>query len=92
MLDLCNREVVGWALHPRRTADIVPDALTMAWFRRTPMAGLIHPSDRGSQYASLAFQAKLKEYGMICSMSRTGNCWEHAPTESWLGRLKNERV
>jgi len=92
VLDLFNREVVGWSLKPRMTADIVTDALTMAWFRRKPAAGLIHHSDRGSQYASHAFQAKLTEYGMICSMSRKGNCWDNAPSESWFGSFKNERV
>ena len=92
VLDLFNREVVGWSLKPRMTADIVTDALTMAWFRRKPAAGLIHHSDRGSQYASHAFQAKLTEYGMVCSMSRKGNCWDNAPTESWFGSFKNERV
>jgi len=91
-MDLFNREVVGWSLKPRMTADIVTDALTMAWFRRKPAAGLIHHSDRGSQYASEAFQAKLKAYGMTCSMSRKGNCWDNAPTESWFGSFKNERV
>lgn len=74
------------------TADIVTDALTMAWFRRKPEPGLIHHSDRGSQYASHVFQDKLKEYGMICSMSRKGNCWDNAPTESFFNSLKNERV
>jgi putative transposase len=92
VLDLFNREVVGWSLKPRMTAGIVTDALTMAWFRRKPCAGLIHHSDRGSQYASAAFQARLKEYGMACSMSRKGNCWDNAPTESWFGSFKNERV
>lgn len=92
VIDLFNREVVGWSLKPRMTADIVTDALTMAWFRRKPTAGLIHHSDRGSQYASHAYQAKLKDYGMVCSMSRKGNCWDNAPTESWFGSFKNERV
>ena len=92
VLDLFNREVVGWSIKPRMTADIVTDALTMAWFRRKPAPGLIHHSDRGSQYASHAFQAKLAEYGMICSMSRKGNCWDNAPTESFFNSLKNERV
>ena len=91
-MDLFNREVVGWSLKPCMTADIVTDALTMARFRRKPAAGLIHHSDRGSQYASHAFQDKLKEYGMTCSMSRKGNCWDNAPTESWFGSFKNERV
>jgi putative transposase len=92
VLDLFNREVVGWSIKPRMTADIVTDALTMAWFRRRPAPGLLHHSDRGSQYASHAFQDKLKEYGMICSMSRKGNCWDNAPTESFFNSLKNERV
>ena len=92
VLDLFNREVVGWSLKPRMTADIVIDALAMAWFRRRPAPGVIHHSDRGSQYASHAFQARLKEYGMTCSMSRKGNCWDNAPTESFFNSFKNERV
>lgn len=92
VLDLFNREVVGWSLKPRMTADIVTDALTMAWFRRKPSSGLMLHSDRGSQYASHAFQSKLKGYGMVCSMSRKGNCWDNAPTESWFNSFKNERV
>ena len=92
VLDLFNREVVGWSIKPRMTADIVIDALTMAWFRKKPAPGLIHHSDRGSQYASHAFQARLQEYRMVCSMSRKGNCWDNAPTESFFNSLKNERV
>lgn len=92
MLDLFNREVIGWSLKARLTADIVTDALTMAWFRSKPMPGVLHHSDRGSQYASPAFQDKLTDYGMTCSMSRQGNCWDNAPTESWFNSFKNERV
>ncbi|MHB8849218.1 MAG: IS3 family transposase [Burkholderiales bacterium] len=92
VLDLFNREVVGWSLKSRMTADIVTDALTMAWFRRKPAPGLMHHSDRGSQYASHAFQDKLAEFGMTCSMSRKGNCWDNAPTESWFNSFKNERI
>ncbi len=92
VLDLFNREIVGWSLNSRMTADIVTDALTMAWFRKRPAPGLMHHSDRGSQYASHAFQDKLKVYGMSCSMSRKGNCWDNAPTESGFNSLKNERV
>ena len=92
VIDLFNREVVGWSIKPRMTTDIVIDALTMAWFRRKPTPGLMHHSDRGSQYASHAFQARLQEYGMVCSMSRKGNCWDNAPTESFFNSLKNERV
>ena len=91
VLDLFNREVVGGSLKPRMTTDIVTDALTMAWFRRRPAPGLMHHSDRGSPYASHAFQGKLKAYGMICSMSRKGNCWDNAPTESGFNSFKNER-
>jgi putative transposase len=91
VLDLFNREVIGWSLKPRMTTDIVTDALTMAWFRRRPDAGVMHHSHRGSQYASHAFQGKLKEFGMNCSMSRKGNCWDNAPTESWFNSFKNER-
>lgn len=91
VMDLFNREIVGWSLKPRMTADIVTDALTMAWFRRHPAPGLLHHSDRGSQYASHTFQDKLREYGITCSMSRKGNCWDNAPTESWFNSFKNER-
>ena len=92
VIDLFNREVVGWALKERMSADIVTEALNMAWLRRRPQPGLIHHSDRGSQYASGVFQALLRHYGMTCSMSRKGNCWDNAPTESFFNSLKNERV
>ena len=92
VLDLFNREVVGWSLKPGMTADLVTDALTMAWFRRRPGPGVVLHSDRGSQYASSAFQEKLAAYGMTCSMSRKGNCWDNAPTESWFNSFKNERI
>lgn len=92
VLDLFNREVVGWSIKPRMSAEIVTDALTMAWFRRKPVPGAMHHSDRGSQYASQDFQRRLAEYGMRCSMSRKGNCWDNAPTESFFNSLKNERV
>ncbi len=73
-------------------ADSVTAALTMAWFRRKPAGGLLHHSGRPSQYAGLAFQAKLAEYGMTCSIGRKGNCWDNAPTQSWFGSFKNQRV
>jgi putative transposase len=92
VLDLFNRQVVGWSLKPRMTAELVTDALTMAWFRRKPAPGLMHHSERGSQYASHCFQDTLTEYGMACSMSRKGNCWDNAPTERWFNSFKNERV
>lgn len=91
-LHLFNREVIGWSLKPQGRADGVTNALTMAWFRRKPAPGLIHHSDRGSQSASHAFQAKRADYGMVCSMSRKANCWDNAPTESGLHRFKKEWV
>jgi putative transposase len=92
VLDLYTRQIVGWAMRERMTKDLVIDALRMAWFRRRPQAGLIHHSDRGSQYCSHDFQTQLAEYGMRSSMSRKGNCWDNAPTESFFNSLKNERV
>mgnify|MGYP000957935128 CR=1 FL=1 len=74
------------------TQDLTARALFRAVQQRRPAPGLIHHSDRGSQYASQAFQSKLAEYGMTCSMSRKGNCWDNAPTESWFNSFKNERV
>jgi transposase InsO family protein len=92
VLDLFNREVVGWSLKPRMTADIVTDALTMAWFRRKPAVRLMHHSDRCTQYASQFFQDALTAYGMEGFLSRKRNCWDNAPTESWFNSFKNERV
>ncbi len=92
VLDLFDRSVVGWAMKDRIKTDLVSDALRMAWFRRRPAAGALHHSDRGSQYASHEFQALLTKFGMTCSMSRKGNCWDNAPTESFFNSLKNERV
>jgi putative transposase len=74
------------------TADTAISALAVPWFRRKPAPGLLHHSDRGRRYASHAFQEKLAEYGMTCSMSYKGNCWHNAPTESFFNSLKNERV
>lgn len=92
VLDLYTRQIVGWAMRERMTKDLVIDALRMAWFRRRPASGLIHHSDRGSQYCSHEFQKQLAEYGMLASMSRKGNCWDNAPSESFFNSLKNERV
>jgi len=64
----------------------------MAWCRRKPAVGLMSHPDRGSQYASQPFQHQLRAYGMICSMRRKGDCWDHAPTESWFNSFKNEHV
>jgi putative transposase len=92
VLDLYTRQIVGWAIRERMTKDLVIDALRMAWFRRRPAPGLIHHSDRGSQYCSHEFQKQLADYGILASMSRKGNCWDNAPSESFFNSLKNERV
>lgn len=92
VIDLFSRSVVGWAMDKRMTRKLVMDALTMAVQRRQPSAGLIFHSDRGSQYASGDFQSLLAKNGMRCSMSRKGDCWDNAPTESFFGSLKQELV
>ena len=92
VIDLFSRQVVGWSMQPHMQASLVTDALRMAWFRRQPAPGLVFHSDRGSQYCGNEFQAALKGYGMKSSMSRKGNCWDNAPTESLWGRLKVGRL
>ena len=68
------------------------DALAMAYWRRKPPPGLIHHSDRGSQYACGEYRKRLRQYGMVASMSRKGDCWDNAPTERVIGSLKTERL
>lgn len=92
VIDLCTRKVVGWSMSSRMKAQLVCDALQMAIWRRQPKAGLIHHSDRGSQYASRTFQRLLKAHGIKGSMSRKGDCWDNAVVESFFGTLKQERV
>jgi len=94
VIDLFSRQVVGWSLREEMTRDIVIDALRMAWFKRHPgkQAGLMFHSDRGSQYASRDFRDVLKGYGITSSMSRRGNCWDNACSETLFGSLKVERL
>ena len=94
VIDLFSRQVVGWSMRADMTRDLVIDALRMAWFKRHPdrQAGLIFHSDRGSQYASDDFRAVLKGYGITASMSRRGNCWDNACSETLFGSLKVERL
>ena len=92
VIDLFSRQVVGWSLQPHMQTRLVKDALAMAWWRRRPQSGLIFHSDRGSQYCSHEFQGALKGWGMRSSMSRKGNCWDNAPTESFWGHLKRASV
>ena len=90
VIDLYSRKVVGWAMSSRIKASLVTDALSMAYWRRKPGKGLIHHSDRGSQYAGGDYRQLLGIYGMICSMSRKGDCWDNAVAESFFHSLKKE--
>lgn len=92
VLDLYSRRIVGWAMSDSLERPLVIAALQMAFQRRQPAPGLLHHSDRGSQYASDDYQALLTKYQMRCSMSRTGNCYDNAPMESFFGSLKTELV
>jgi putative transposase len=74
VIDLFNREVIGWSIKPRMTTNLVLDALSMAWLRRQPGPDVLFHCERGSQYASQAYQARLTTDGMRASMSRKGNC------------------
>lgn len=92
VLDLYSRRIVGWAMSDSLERHLVSAALHMAVKMRQPPPGLLHHSDRGSQYASDDYQALLTQHQMRCSMSRTGNCYDNAPTESFFGTLKTELV
>jgi len=90
--DLFNGELVGYALDTRMTQKLVMQALFRAVATKRPGKGLIHHSDRGSQYCALAYQRLLRQFGMHASMSRKGNCWDNAPMESCWGSLKTELI
>jgi transposase InsO family protein len=92
ILDLYSRRVIGWAMGHRLTMELAEQALTMALANRTPRAGLLHHSDRGSQYAATRYQRLLGEHGITPSMSRKGHCWDNACVESFFGTLKRELV
>ena len=92
VLDLHSRKVVGWSMADHMRTELVEDALKMAVARRSPEAGVLHHSDRGSQYACGDYQELLAQSGFIGSMSRTGNCYDNAVMESFWGTLKTELV
>jgi transposase InsO family protein len=92
VLDLFSRRVVGWALADHMQGTLVHEALLMALGRRQPAHGLMHHSDRGSQYASKHYQRLLAERGIAVSMSRKGNCWDNSVMERFFGSLKSERT
>ncbi len=92
ILDLYSRRVVGWAMGERINQALTLRALKMALAGRAPKPGLVHHSDRGSQYAAKSYRRILKARGIECSMSRKGDCWDNAVAESFFATLKVELV
>jgi putative transposase len=90
--DLFDHEIVGYAMGERMTKNLVSESLLRSVEKRRPGRGLLHHSDRGSQYCSYEYQGLLENYGMIVSMSGKGNCYDNAPMESFWGMLKQELV
>ena len=90
VMDLYSRKIVGWAMSERLETLLVTEALQMALERRRPGAGLLHHSDRGSQYASEAYRQALQRLEAVQSMSRKGNCWDNSVQESFFATLKTE--
>lgn len=90
--DLFNGELVGYAMRPRITKNLVSESLFRAVAAKRPSKGLIHHSDRGSQYCAYEYVKLLEQFGMKSSMSRKGNCYDNAPMESFWGTLKQELV
>lgn len=92
VVDLYSRQVVGWSMQSRIHTDLVLKALLMAVWRRKPEPGGIIHSDQGSQYTGHEWQKFIKEHGLVCSMSRRGNCHDNAVAESFFQLLKRERI
>jgi transposase InsO family protein len=92
IIDLFSRQIVGWSLDKTMTKELVLSALRQAYFKRKPGTGLIFHSDRGSQYCSKEFRKQLKQYRMLQSQSRKGNCWDNAVVESFFHTLKTEAI
>ena len=92
VLDLASRRVVGWAMRETLEADLARSALQMALAARQPGPGLLHHSDRGSQYASDDYRALLAEHRCVVSMSRKGDCWDNAVAESFFATLEFELI
>lgn len=90
VIDLYSRAIVGWSVQPHMKADLVDDALRMALGQRDVKPGLIFHSDRGSQYTSHKFRETCREFGIIQSMSRKGNCWDNAVSESFFSAIDRE--
>lgn len=91
-MDLYSRRIIGWSLSERLSKELAINTLDMAIQQRRTERGLIHHSDRGSQYTSYDYQRMLWKNGMRCSMSRKGYCWDNAHIESFFKTLKVERI
>lgn len=92
VMDLYSRKLIGWSMSRSNSIRLASDALQMAVAQRDNLKGLILHSDRGVPYASQEYQNLMKRHGIICSMSRKGNCWDNAPMESFYHSLKTEWV
>lgn len=93
IMDLYSRRIVGWSMGNKNNAELVENALSMATAQRGDrIRGVLLHSDQGVQYASVSYQKLLQNLGMVCSMSRKGNCWDNAPMESFFHSLKTEWV
>ncbi|MGH7261739.1 MAG: IS3 family transposase [Nitrospiraceae bacterium] len=92
VLDVYSRRIIGWAMSAKPDQQVAIEALRMALAARRPQPGLIHHTDQGAQYTSLAYQQMLAQQGLAASMSRKGNCYDNAVVESFFSTLKNELV
>ena len=90
LMDLCSRRIVGWSMADHLRVELVKAAFDMATAQRDPAPGLLHHSDRGVQYCCGEYRAELEAWGMVASMSRTGDCYDNAPKESFWATLKKE--
>ena len=92
VLDLFSRRVVGWATSDRLKRDLAVEALRRALVARNPAPGLVHHSDRGSQYCSVDYQALLRKRGILISMSGRGNCYDNSMVETFFKTIKSELI
>jgi transposase InsO family protein len=92
VIDAYSRKIVGWAMGSQHDAELVKHALAMALLQRQPAAGLVHHSDRGSEYTSQTYQDMLQQHNIQVSMSKKGDCYDNAVIESFWGTLKEECV
>ena len=92
IMDLWSRRIIGWSMGDKNSTELIGDALKMAVQQRRDIEGVVLHSDQGAQYASGAYQQYLRDFRIVCSMSRKGNCWDNAVMESFFHSLKTEWV